>query len=90
MAELLVGGSEVTSSTVTWSGGTSMAPYSLNWIANASGNLGIEFVATDFSGKTQALLGNVGLSYTIPEPSVVALLATTLVSLLAYAWRKRR
>ena len=26
----------------------------------------------------------------IPEPSAIALLATGLVSLLAYAWRKRR
>ena len=48
-------------------------------------------VATAGSGGT-AFLDNVRLDdgIPIPEPSTLALLATGLIGLLAYAWRKRR
>ena len=35
-------------------------------------------------------IDNVKLSVATPEPSTLALLATGLLGLLAYAWRKRR
>jgi hypothetical protein len=51
----------------------------------------------DFSGVALRLVGNgagisqLSLSTTVtPEPSVLALLSTGLLSLLAYAWRRRR
>jgi hypothetical protein len=46
--------------------------------------------ASDVSMNADARWSAVSLTTTVPEPSTVALLATGLFGLLAYAWRKRK
>ena len=68
--------------TSTWTWTTGASPAGLGQA------LRIEFCATGGSG-TQSLFDDVRLSAT-PEPGTFALLAVGLLSLLAYAWRRRR
>lgn len=55
-----------------------------------SGPAGIQYVMLMTNG-TLGSYDNVTLSYTsVPEPAAVALLATGVIGLLTYAWRRRR
>jgi hypothetical protein len=44
----------------------------------------------DWNGGAQALIGEVQAFAPTPEPGTIVLLATGLIGLLAYAWRKRK
>ena len=94
-AEILVDGAAVATRVISFtteSPTPSFAPYSLSWTANTTGDLGIYFkTAAGYNYNVQTGVGHVGLSYaSVPEPAMVGLLVTGLVSVLAYAWRKRK
>jgi hypothetical protein len=62
-----------------------IAPSALGEIA-----IVFQFTAT-VAGNQQPWLDHVTLTQTtVPEPSTIAMLATSLASLMAYAWRKRK
>ncbi|MBN1394255.1 MAG: PEP-CTERM sorting domain-containing protein [Pirellulales bacterium] len=60
------------------------------WDADGSNYLGFyEYVGVDYLSKFDNLAVYTGPNG-VPEPSTIALLATGLIGLLAYAWRKRK
>ena len=59
-------------------------PYSLSWSAGDR-YIGLGKIA---GGGSTAFFDNLQLQ-SIPEPSSMAILASALIGLLAYAWRKR-
>ncbi len=56
-------------------------------LSTPNGTIAIDFYRTGDVGHLNAFQL---VSHTVPEPSTLALLAAGLVSLLAYAWRKRK
>ena len=82
--------------TVTASINSGWKHYSISGVADASvtGSIGIGFQflpVTGGTGYSQAYLDNVTLTTRpVPEPSTIALVAASVASLLAYAWRKRK
>ena len=71
----------LTGSTADYSGLTSSA-----FSDAATANVGF-FASAD--NNPGSLVDNFSLS-SVPEPSMIVLLATSLVGLLAYVWRKRK
>ena len=73
--------------------GVAGAPvYSSTWDADGTNYMGFE-VGVDGGSSMKSTVDNLSvstLSAAIPEPSTMALLATGLIGLLAYAWRKRK
>jgi hypothetical protein len=94
-ASLLDGSGAVIGSqhVVTAPAAGTFSQYTLNATA-ASGNSGlltVQFTGDPGSaGLAHACLDMVTLSSTVPEPSTLVLVASGLISLLAYAWRKRK
>jgi hypothetical protein len=65
--------------------------YTLSNVAATSGSVGYNVAIGFKSLESWSTIDDVALSYTgIPEPAVSVLLATGLMGLLAYAWRRRR
>lgn len=94
-AQLLVDGTAVQTKDISFTSASptpSFDPYSLTWTADRTGELGILFHIQAGSGyNAYTHIGHVGLSYSaVPEPGAIVLLSLGMVSLLAYAWRKRK
>lgn len=71
--------------------GSYTQPYhseSFTFTATASSQT-LTFLVPGAGGDKVALIDNISI-HNIPEPSMLVLLATGLIGLLAYAWRKRR
>ncbi|MBU4273300.1 MAG: PEP-CTERM sorting domain-containing protein [Planctomycetes bacterium] len=65
--------------------------YTSDPITVAAGTHTLSFVGTEVAWGADARTSIDAVSITtIPEPSALALLATGLVGLLCYAWRKRK
>jgi hypothetical protein len=70
---------------------TSMDMYTTNPITVTGGAHTLTFSGLATSGYLSSLIDAVSITNTpAPEPSVLILLSTALISLVAYAWRKRR
>jgi hypothetical protein len=68
-----------------------------DWISAGGGNPGASYLVSAFTGVS--IIGHAGmgggmdsvlLTTNVPEPTTLSLLATGVLGLLAYAWRKRR
>ena len=91
----LARGAGANENAITWTfseiSGTGMSGTGTFTIPGLASSTGLYFGTAAVSPNTTAQPAWGDLTYTtVPEPGVLVLLATGLIGLLAYAWRKRR
>jgi hypothetical protein len=72
----------------TVSSGSTLGGMSLTGTTNSAGSLTLYFQLP--TGITESDIGGLQIHQAVPEPGTFAILACGLLSLIAYAWRKRR